>query len=498
MNERRATRVLWLACAGLGLALATGCAGQQAAALRERAAQELARQDGAAAEASLQASIAREDSPAARAQLGHLLAAREACAEALPQLERGAAYEPFAVQTSADSAHCQLALKNYPLAAEAFLLAVAKAPGNHDLLLESALLWPELDAHPRITLWLNELVRLTPQSHYAPAFLGNHFYRQQKYKEAAEAYAAAESVFARSSSLFLRHGLSLLAGGDYAQAIVQFERAQVLEPSSDALIGLAFARYKLGAAKETLAALDAALKLDPQQAQALSFKAQILFEAREYGEALTLIETALKGKPQSAELMAFRARLLFEKGAAAQALEAINEALAKAAPQAEWLETKGAALLALNRPTEAREALVAALTQDSKRTTSLRRLGVALYMEKLYPQALKALREALRREAQNGEALLYAGLAAFESGAENWSEAQGWLTAACADPKAVFPRTRLAAILASQGHSKEALAQLSEAVRLGFTDVAFLKHDAFKKLASDRAFLALQKQLTTK
>jgi tetratricopeptide (TPR) repeat protein len=129
-------------------------------------------------------------------------------------------------------------------------------------------------------------------------------------------------------ALVLR-GQRLLEGFDFSGAASALEDAARMNaelPRLQGMLGLAY--FKLGRGQEAIACFESELKRSPNDFLTLYYLAQSLEKQGEHSEAHRRIHAALREEPQSAEALALLSQILFKLNQPASALEAIDKALA--------------------------------------------------------------------------------------------------------------------------------------------------------------------------
>jgi len=136
-----------------------------------------------------------------------------------------------------------------------------------------------------------------------------------------------------SDYAFVAAGMTYNALGRKAEAMKAFDRALALKPDAYIYINRARVRPYADAAGR-LADLDAALKLDPANVDALAIKARERAKAKDYAGALALYDRIAALEPHNKDLPLQRASALYKSGRTAEA-EKILEAQRGAAKTAE-------------------------------------------------------------------------------------------------------------------------------------------------------------------
>jgi tetratricopeptide (TPR) repeat protein len=180
------------------------------------------------------------------------------------------------------------------------------------------------------------------------------------------------------------------------QHFEQLQKVLVGLHDSSALVNLAKAYFNLKRYEEALAALEQAIRLDPNLARAYNGKGIALGNLKRYEEALAAYEQAIRLDPT--DPLAY-----YNKGIALHNLKRYEEALA-ALEQAIRLDPnlarayngKGTALGNLKRYEEALAAYEQVIRLDPTNTDAYTNKGAALGDLKRYEEALAALEQAIR------------------------------------------------------------------------------------------------------
>jgi tetratricopeptide (TPR) repeat protein len=107
--------------------------------------------------------------------------------------------------------------------------------------------------------------------------------------------AACALVNAHSSAALYNEGVTLLAEGQYQEAVERFKSAAIEDSAHlQARLGLAQAYYKLSQWENAEIALKEALQLDPGNPDALEMAAKVKFKLKKYDDAAKVLETLTK------------------------------------------------------------------------------------------------------------------------------------------------------------------------------------------------------------
>ena len=148
---------------------------------------------------------------------------------------------------------------------------------------------------------------------------------------------------------------------------------------------------------EALAAVEAALRLNPRGADALALQGVLLQGAGRSAEALASFDAVLAERPSDAGAWHNRGFVLLSLDRLAEALVALDRSIALNPRHADaWLK-RGTTLYGLKRTTEARESFSKSLALKPDQPEALFRRGVAAWIEEMdYDAAASDLAQALR------------------------------------------------------------------------------------------------------
>jgi tetratricopeptide (TPR) repeat protein len=133
----------------------------------------------------------------------------------------------------------------------------------------------------------------------------------EKFQDANDLYRAAIEADSSSLESYLGAGELFIEKYNYGDA-AQFldEALQLNQNSARAHFGVALVK-RFDGSDEVSAALDQALRINPNLVEALTFRAGLALEASEYAEATADIEKAFKINPRSLDAHALRAAMLY-------------------------------------------------------------------------------------------------------------------------------------------------------------------------------------------
>ena len=183
-----------------------------------------------------------------------------------------------------------------------------------------------------------------------------------------------------------------------------------------ALKQLGLKAVSAGLMQKALDAFDRALAIDPQDAEAHSYRGVALAQLGRMHEALAAFDEALKINPQFAEAHYNRGVALTELGRTDEALAAFDRALAINPQDAKAHHNRGAVLAKLGRTDEALVAFDRALAINPQDAEAHQNRGAVLTQLRRMNEALVAFDEALKINPQFAEAHYNRGLALAQLG----------------------------------------------------------------------------------
>ena len=151
----------------------------------------------------------------------------------------------------------------------------------------------------------------------------------------------------RREEQFYKQGLDHAAQGRNAEAITAFDQALRLGPNDvQALYGRAVSQYARGYDEVALAGFSRIIELDPQKAEAYDYRAMILMRQKHFAEALPDADKANQLQPDDPRLLTNRAVIYGRLGDRAKEIEGCTAALAIAPGFTAALANRGRAFVA--------------------------------------------------------------------------------------------------------------------------------------------------------
>lgn len=130
-----------------------------------------------------------------------------------------------------------------------------------------------------------EAIGLQPGNWRTYNSLGNFLYTSGRYEEAAAAYREVVSLDTANGTGWANLASSAMLSGDFTAAVSAFERALVVEPSARTLMNLGMLHYYRGDSAAAQEALEAAIKMTPEDYLAWSNLGDVLTFANDQAGA---------------------------------------------------------------------------------------------------------------------------------------------------------------------------------------------------------------------
>jgi len=207
----------------------------------------------------------------------------------------------------------------------------------------------------------------------------------------------SEDYFSRATDLYFK--------GKYELAIKAIEKAIELKPDyADAWYNKGVALKDLGRYDEALKANEKAIELKPDSAGAWYNKGAILSNLGRYDEALKANEKAIELKPENADAWYNKGVVLSNLGRYDEALKASERAIELEPDYVNAWNNKGAVLSNLGRYDEALKAIEKVIELEPENADVWNNKGVVLNDLGRYDEALKANEKAFELKPENADA----------------------------------------------------------------------------------------------
>jgi tetratricopeptide (TPR) repeat protein len=246
-------------------------------------------------------------------------------------------------------------------------------------------------------------LEFNPQAAQAHSGLAEALLTQNKSQEAANEAKAALAAGDDRAATYLLLGVALSLGGNFADALPALDAAVKRdEKNAQALLARAEANIALKKLKEAVADLRASYALDPAQ-KTRQRLARALAEAREYDESVKLYREILKDDPANSEAQTAIAAAMIDSGKGDEAITQL-ESLVKAEPARAGLRAQLAELYLAKQPEKALEQYAEAAKLEP--TQAGYKIGEASALVKLrrFDQAIALLRPLLGQTLREDQA----------------------------------------------------------------------------------------------
>ena len=254
---------------------------------------------------------------------------------------------------------------------------------------------------------------------------GNILRDLERTDEAIAAYGAALKRQPSFPEALVNRGTLLLGKGNDLQALQDFQRAVALRPRYvEAQVGLADAHRRLRRFGEALAAIDAALDIEPGNRTSLLARGGILYAEERFEDALAVTDDLLARDPQDISALLARGHALFKLWRLDEALAAAAAAVKLAPKDYEGHALRAVLLGQLGRFEEQWEALAAAERLGASGFVFNLGRAIALSNAQRFEEAIDAYDRALTDEPNDATCHRYRSFANLAKGnlAEGWQE----------------------------------------------------------------------------
>lgn len=296
--------------------------------------------------------------------------------------------------------------------------------------------------------------------------LGCLAFQQDKFDEAARAFAKVTTLRPDSPLGWHNVGCVRERQGQYEQAIEAFSKVAELRP--DATFGhsrLGHACELAGDYDQAVLALERLASLRPEAAD-VRFRIGYLHEQLgQFDEAETAYKQVLMMKPDSATAYTNLGNVYLRQHEIERAVETYNRALEVNPAYKGAHYNLGTALLEAGRYDEALEQLTAAVRHKPDDARAHNNIGNLYFIQGRLKDAVDAYQLAIKHAPD--EALFHSNLATAQYHAKDLdAAAKVFETAIARDPALFDARYNYGLLLYEQGRYTEAVAQLTEAVKL--------------------------------
>ena len=231
----------------------------------------------------------------------------------------------------------------YEQAATEFQRTLQRDPTNDDAYRGLATSYERLRKPDDAEQTYRQAISVRPEYWAGYSWLGAFLYHQARYEEAAKAFAQATALAPDNARAYSNLGGTYLALGKYTTAIDVFEQSVKLSPTADGYSNLGMAYWYLHRFPEAGQACEQAVQLAPGNylvwenlADSYYWQAERRLESLAgYHKAIALAEEQLRVNPQDATALSHLALYHAMLGEKAAAWSNLREALARAPNDAE-------------------------------------------------------------------------------------------------------------------------------------------------------------------
>jgi tetratricopeptide (TPR) repeat protein/tRNA A-37 threonylcarbamoyl transferase component Bud32 len=339
----------------------------------------------------------------------------------------------------------------------------------------------------------------------AHAGMGEAFWRMyeltQDAKYVDQAQAACAQAVAMDSGLSTGHtclGIVYAGRGKYEQAVQEFQRAVLFEPTSDdAYRGLASAYGKLGRPAEAEKTYRRAIDLRPQYWAGYSWMGALYCSQGRYGDAAEMFSQVVKLAPDCYRGYSNLGGAYLLQGHYPEAIPLIERSLSLR-PTGSAFSNLGTARFFQRQFAEAAQAYEEAAKLDEREWLLWGNLGDACYMAPgkrasasgAYRKAVALAEDRLRINPRDAAALGYLAYyyAMLDERAKARARAEQAVAAAPTDPELLF---NVALAHNQLGEVDQALAWLEKSLAAGYSRSTIRDTPLIDNLRSDRRFQQL-------
>ena len=223
------------------------------------------------------------------------------------------------------------------------------------------------------------------------------------------------------------HLLGVIASqrGDHATAVRQIDAAiKINRNDADAFNNRGIALKELKRPREALASFDCAIALHPAHADAFTNRGNALFELKRLDEALLSLDKAIALRPDHAGAFNNRGSVLAELQRLPEALASYNRAIALRPGDAEFFHNRANVLRDLDRPREALANYDHAIALNPRHAEAYNNRGIVLSELKRPDEAVLSYDRAVALKTDFAEAFTGRGAAKLLLGRypEGWAD----------------------------------------------------------------------------
>jgi tetratricopeptide (TPR) repeat protein len=405
---------------------------------------------------------------------------------AVPQTAKPVARDE--VRTHDELGNSYLAQKQFDLAEKEFRTALQLEPGNADANYNlGVLLLAKGAAGEAVT----HLERVRPPTTASQFSLIRAYLEGRRNSDALHLAAELSAQNKADVKVHFSLGVLLASQKQYRAGEVELEKAQALQPNTFAIaynLGLAYLRD--GVYAQAQAALDRALKLNPDSPEALSLQAQVLAIESRPMDALALLVRAHKMVPENTDVILLMAQISMSQHYFEDAIPLLESGIVIAPQRIDLHAALGESYLMADRNDKAIVEIEKVLAvAPSARSYAL--LGLSYQRLGRFEEAKQAFAAGLKLDAHNASCLFHLGFIAERQG--DAAEAQARFEAALhtnpgyADALLELANLRIAAKSFPQAEELlKKYVQVSSNPAPGYYKLAMVERNLHDKAATER------------
>jgi tetratricopeptide (TPR) repeat protein len=257
----------------------------------------------------------------AHSNLGTALIAIGQAPEAFDHLRKAIELEPNSVDARRDLGHALSNVGRPAEAIEVYHAALSLRPDDPITLNSLGAALASLGRFPEAIEHLQHAVRLNPDYAEARGHLGDALAKSGKTPEGIAELQRAVALEPHDQWTINSLAIALMQAGRFPEAIEQFRRAVELSPTAESHNNLGSMYMSVGHQSEAIVEFQAALRLKPDFARALSNLGNALTRANRFSEAITHLEQALELQPDLADAHMTLGVALMHSGKLPQAID---------------------------------------------------------------------------------------------------------------------------------------------------------------------------------
>jgi len=306
-------------------------------------------------------------------------------------------------------------------------------------------------------LCFQKIIQANPENTAAHVNLGRVYQEKRLFDQAEASFKTALSLNPDDIDAHNQLGLIYYHKGNFELALDEFKRALAWAQYPEIYHNLSLACDKLGRSNEAMAAIEKALQIDPNYAQAHNQAGNLFFSQANLDKAASHFETALKIDPQNVSAYHNLGLIYGQQGKPELAIQYCQRAISLDPNSPEAHNNLGSIYLSQGRFSEALAELGKALSLRPNYQKAILNLGMAYFGLKDYTLAEREYRRAIDLNQNCTEGYHQLGLLYLEKGEFSLalSSFQEVLSRHPDDPLAYY----------SLGKAQQGLGQTDQAIR---------------------------------